>query len=182
MTIYLWILLKIRNVSNKVVKKIKMHIVSSTTFSENRAVYAIMSKKIGGSKGPRRQYGSCALHAGLIRLHMRKHMPASMHPHPHPHQKNTNAQAQTCKHTWKYVILIAFPQQKWFCKRASVLRYMHIACLVNICFNMFLVYMFMSLWVNLSLLVSLLKCCVRFSPPGSATSYVSTSVASSEHH
>ena len=30
----------------------------------------------------------------------------------------------------EYVILIVFPQQQWFCERASVLRYTYIACLV----------------------------------------------------
>jgi hypothetical protein len=32
----------------------------------------------------------------------------------------------------KYVILIAFLQQQWLRERASVLRYMYIACLVYI--------------------------------------------------
>jgi hypothetical protein len=31
----------------------------------------------------------------------------------------------------QFVILIAFPQQQWFRKRASILRYTYIACLVN---------------------------------------------------
>jgi hypothetical protein len=31
------------------------------------------------------------------------------------------------------VILIAFPQQQWLCKHTSVLRYMYIAVLVNVC-------------------------------------------------
>jgi hypothetical protein len=39
-------------------------------------------------------------------------------------------------HTDQYVILIAFPQQKWFRERASMLRYTYIACLCVI-FNVF---------------------------------------------
>jgi hypothetical protein len=35
-------------------------------------------------------------------------------------------------HTQKYAILIAFPLQRWFCERASVLRYMSIACVVHL--------------------------------------------------
>jgi hypothetical protein len=31
----------------------------------------------------------------------------------------------------EYVILIAFPRQQWLQKRASLLRYTYIACLVN---------------------------------------------------
>jgi hypothetical protein len=33
--------------------------------------------------------------------------------------------------THSYVILIALSQQQWLCKRASMLRYTYIACLVN---------------------------------------------------
>ena len=33
-------------------------------------------------------------------------------------------------HTHKYVIIFAFPQQQWFRKRASVLRYTYIEYLV----------------------------------------------------
>ena len=42
---------------------------------------------------------------------------ASTHPHTHTH-------------TDQYVILTAFPQQQWFRKRASLLRYTYIVCLV----------------------------------------------------
>jgi hypothetical protein len=38
----------------------------------------------------------------------------------------------TLTHTYKYVILIAFPQQQWFRERTSLLRYMYIACPVDI--------------------------------------------------
>ena len=56
-----------------------------------------------------------------IRLHMRKHMPTSMH---------TRARART--HTQKYVILNAFPRQQWFNEHASMLHYTYIACLVEL--------------------------------------------------
>jgi len=35
-------------------------------------------------------------------------------------------------HTLKYVILIAFPLQQWLQERASMLRHMCIACLVDL--------------------------------------------------
>jgi hypothetical protein len=44
-----------------------------------------------------------------------------MHPHTHTHSHT---------HAEKYVKLIAFPQQKLFRERASMLRYAYIACLV----------------------------------------------------
>jgi hypothetical protein len=50
----------------KVVKKIKTHILCSTTVSENRAVYEIMWKNMAQSDRTRVtiSYGACALHAG----------------------------------------------------------------------------------------------------------------------
>ena len=47
------------------------------------------------------------------------------------------ARVQTCTHAQdahrdKYVILIAFTQQQWFCGRASTLRHTYIACIVKI--------------------------------------------------
>jgi hypothetical protein len=33
----------------------------------------------------------------------------------------------------EYIILIAFPRQQWLHKRASMLRYTYIACLVSFC-------------------------------------------------
>ena len=38
----------------------------------------------------------------------------------------------------EYVILIALPQKQWFHERASFLRYMYSACILNITFIMFL--------------------------------------------
>jgi hypothetical protein len=42
-------------------------------FPENRAVYVTMSKNVVQTKGPQMtlQYGTYALHAGLVRLHGR---------------------------------------------------------------------------------------------------------------
>jgi hypothetical protein len=48
--------------------------------------------------------------------------------------KLTQARVRAHTHTpiHKYVTLTAFPQQKWFRERASILRYTYIACLVQI--------------------------------------------------
>jgi ribosomal protein S26 len=59
-----------RSVSDKVVKKIKSHILCSIIFPENRAVYKIMLKNIVEPEKAKMttEYGACALHAGQIRL------------------------------------------------------------------------------------------------------------------
>ena len=71
------------------------------------------------------QYGPYALRAGLARLYARECMHTPTLPGIYMH-------ARTSKHahTDQYVILNAFPQQQWFRKRASVLRYTYIACIV----------------------------------------------------
>jgi hypothetical protein len=53
----------------------------------------------------------------------------SVHVNAHAHV-HTYAHAPTYSHTQKYVLLVSFPQQKWFRERAKVLRYTYIACLV----------------------------------------------------
>ena len=91
----------------------KTRILCSTTFSENRTVYEIMSKNLVETKGPQitSQYGACALLAGLARLYACMRMHACMHARTHAH-------TQKHAHTDQYVILIAFPQQQRFRKRA----------------------------------------------------------------
>jgi hypothetical protein len=60
------VLLKMRNVSDKVVEKIKTHSLCSITFFANRAVYEIMWKNMVEPDRPQITiwYGACALHAG----------------------------------------------------------------------------------------------------------------------
>ena len=68
------------------------------------------------------QYAS---HAGLAMLYalISMHMPTRPGTHMH-------VRTRKLAHADKYVILIAFPQQQWFRKLASVLRHTYIACLV----------------------------------------------------
>jgi hypothetical protein len=72
------------------------------------------------------QYDAYALRAGLARLYAR------MRTHTHT-CSGTHIHGGTHKHahTGQYVIPIAFPQQQWFRKRASTLRYTYIACVVK---------------------------------------------------
>ena len=79
----------------KVVEKIKIRILCSITFSENRTVYEIVSKNTVETEKPQMtsQYGLHALHAGLTRPHARMrmhtltrsctHMRAHTHAHAH---------------------------------------------------------------------------------------------------
>jgi len=55
-----------RNISEKIVQKIKTHILCSRKFSESRAVYEIMWDYILQPDSSRRtiQYGESALHVG----------------------------------------------------------------------------------------------------------------------
>jgi len=61
-----WILLRIGNVSDKFVKKIKTH---DFMFNENRAIYKKIWKNIVEPETPQMTIarGPCALHAGYLR-------------------------------------------------------------------------------------------------------------------
>jgi hypothetical protein len=72
------------------------------------------------------QYGAYELRAGLARLY---ELCACTRPRV---RVLTCTHARTRKHalTDQYVLFIAFPRQKWFRERASMLRYTYIACIV----------------------------------------------------
>jgi hypothetical protein len=108
-------------------------------------------------------YGAYKFHAGLVKLHLRKHTSAPMLPHTHPHthththtQERTRTQSQT--QTEECLRVIAFPRQQWFRKRASMLPYMYIACLVFLSANRKELFPFVFLRVS----PSLVPCIVRF--------------------
>ena len=108
MTISRWILLKVRNVSNQCCRgNQNTHFVFNNVL-QNRAVYEIMSKKPGGAREAARDN----MYAG------RKHTPTPSRTYAHTHTRVQH----------KYVILIAFPGQKWFNERSSVLRYTYVRC------------------------------------------------------
>jgi len=59
------ILLRMRNVSDKVVENLKTHVLCSVTFSlEYGAIYDRVWKNIVDPDSHRWQYGACDLHAG----------------------------------------------------------------------------------------------------------------------
>ena len=97
-------LLRMRNVSDKVVEKIKTHILCSVKFFDSRAVYEIMWKNFLVPDS-----SQMTIWRMLIACWIRK-------------ATNTHSE---------YVILIAFPLQQWLHESASVLRYTYSACLVS---------------------------------------------------
>ena len=115
MTIRHWIILKMTNLSGKCCRENNKHFMSSYFFSENRAVYEIMSKNVAEPERPQ------------MTVWRRVAFYISKATHPQAHDR---AHAPTTTHTQIYVLLIAFPRQKWLCERSSVLRYTYIACLV----------------------------------------------------
>jgi hypothetical protein len=88
-----------------------------------------MSKHVVENEEPQMmsQYGAYPLRAGLAKLYARMSMLTPTRPGIHMHARTQRKHA----HTDQYVILIAFPRQQRFVKRASVLRYTYIACLVG---------------------------------------------------
>ena len=105
MVISCWILLRMRNVSDKFVQKIKTHFVFNNFFFENRVVYEVMWKYIVERERPRLTI--------IRRMHIERWITKAT---------DTNS---------KYVILIAFPLQQWLDERTSMLRFTYFACLVQ---------------------------------------------------
>ena len=115
-----------RNVSNRnCTENQNMCLYSITFFSENCAIYEIISEKYGAA----REAADCTMEA-LCLLDKEGYTSESSRPRPHPTHTRTHTHART--HAKKHAIRIAFPMQQWFRERAAVLRYTHIACLVNL--------------------------------------------------
>jgi hypothetical protein len=97
MTISLRILLRMRNVSNKNCRKNK-NIFCSWTFSENRAVYDIMSKNLVELERPQmtiwRRVACWISKATLTQAHASAHLPTSI-----PTLAGTHMQVPTHTHT-----------------------------------------------------------------------------------
>jgi hypothetical protein len=131
MTIPCWIL-RMRNVLDKVVEKIKTDILYSITFFETRAVCGIMSKTLVEPERPhmtiQRMRGACWNSKGRP-AHARTRWNTNTHMYTHT---CTHAHTRMCMDApaQKYAILIAFPRQKYFRESVSVLRYTYIGFFV----------------------------------------------------
>jgi hypothetical protein len=87
------------------VEEIKIQILYLIFFFENHAVYDIMWKNIVNSGSPQMAVLRVAIACWINKV--------------------------TDTHS-EYVILISLPLQQWLLERASMLRYMHIASLIQI--------------------------------------------------
>jgi hypothetical protein len=159
MTIYRWIFIVMRNFSNKSCRgNQNTHFVSCKFFFLQKIVpFMRYCRKIWWRQRGRKWQYVGALHAGLVRLHTRKHMLAPVHQCPYP---------PTHTHTNIYYylllllllllfILVAFPRQQWFCEGASILRCTYIACLVFIWYFTSNLALRRSTWRLVSLVVRL---------------------------
>ena len=125
-----WILLRMKNVSDKICRQNQNTHFMFNTFPRNRAVYEIKSKKYGGAKkGSKCQYDACALHSGWVRLHACKHTPTPSQP-TYTHSC-ARMRALTHSNMWYNAALRRVPLLQWSRERASVLRYTCTSCLFS---------------------------------------------------
>ena len=122
-TISGWILLRMRNVWNENCREHQNTFYTQWLFSENRAVYEIMSKNMSE---PERTQTIWRLRVAYwiskctrSQVHARARAPTPTHPPTYTHTR-----------THRYLIVIAFPPQLWLRERSSVLRYTYIALLL----------------------------------------------------
>ena len=119
MTIYRWVLLRMRNVSNKSCRRKTCFVFSTFFFSDGLAAYEIMSKNVVETERLLKTIWR------RVAWRIRKATRAQEHV-----CACALTRAYTC--TQKYVILIAFLRHQWFRERAWMLRHTYIACLVEL--------------------------------------------------
>jgi hypothetical protein len=97
----------------------------SDFFSENHAVYEIMSNNVMGAKDDADNMAPAR--GTLVNKPTREHARSRLlHPHPHPHP-HPHTHTHTHRETSNTYL---FPRQQWFRERVSTLRCTYIACLV----------------------------------------------------
>jgi hypothetical protein len=64
-----WILVRTRNISERVAEKIKARFMFNKLFLKSCPLWDNMAKYSRARIGHRRQYGACALHAGYLTVH-----------------------------------------------------------------------------------------------------------------
>ena len=107
----------------KIVVKIKIHFIFNNFFFFKCIFYQIMSKYMVDPDRP--QISMWLMRIACPRTPARA--PARTRAHTNRH---THGWAHTHAQKHPELCNIAFPQQQWFRKRATVLRYTYIACLV----------------------------------------------------
>ena len=121
-----------RNTLDKLVEKIKTHILCSITFFRKLHRLWDNAEKIVGDRGAT---NDVTIWRTRVANWISKDICTYAHAHAHaPWYPHARTHARTCKHahTDQYVIRIAFPQQQWFRELALMLRYTYIACIVKL--------------------------------------------------
>jgi hypothetical protein len=106
MKIYGSVLRKTKNISDRVVEKIKTHLMFYQIFPKNLAVYEIMWKNTAEPGRPQMKIWCMRIACWIT--------------------KATDENSE-------YAILIAFLLQQWWHECVSLLRYTYIACIVQLC-------------------------------------------------
>jgi hypothetical protein len=141
MTISRWILLIIRNVSDKSCsenQKIYLRWISfffrkSYRFWENVEKYGGAREATDDNKIRRMRFACLVSKASCAQAYSHAHANARANTHTRKHdhtRARLHAHTHTCTQTQIYVIRFAFPLQQWFRERALKLLYAYIACLV----------------------------------------------------
>ena len=130
LTISRWILLRIRNISDRILVKIRTHVLYSITFLRKSCCLWNNVEKYGASEATdyiimRRMSFACWVRKATYfhpkvpaNPYTRMHGPAGIQERAHTHT-HTHTDAKKCN-----TELIYFPRQQLFRERTSVLRYM----------------------------------------------------------
>ena len=129
MTISRWIILRMRNVSNKSCRENQNTFCIQRLFNRITCRLWGMVEKYGGARENAHNMAYWISKRTRSQTHARLH--ANTHARTHA-QTHTHMLTNARTHAEKYVILIAFPQQQWLRERVSVMRYTYIACLVTL--------------------------------------------------
>jgi hypothetical protein len=162
MTISHWIVLGMRNVSNKFLENIKTHILCSAAFPENRAVCEIMSTKLVEPEIPQAIWPRWISEGTCARAHDRTrtptptcmHSPTRVHTHTHTH---THTEGERERERERYVILIPFRRQVVSWTRLIVTLYVYcLSCdclLWRICLFVGMCNLLCLVWIEIRLRV-----------------------------
>jgi hypothetical protein len=119
MTLSDWLILIVRNISNKTCRKNRNTFYVQWHFSKYHAVYEIMSKNIVESEQIQTIW-----HLSLYSTHTHVHRCTRIHIcMPSPTCARTYSHTQNCN-------AYCLPWQQWFCEHTEMLHYTYIASLV----------------------------------------------------
>ena len=134
MVISRWIILRMRNALDKSCRENENTCSVFSNFSENRAVYEIMSKNVVETEGHKWRHNmahTCCMldKQRYTRARAFTHPRARAHPHARMHAR---ARAHTHTHT-EICNIYCFSTATIIHERASILRYAYVVCLLYYC-------------------------------------------------